>query len=197
MRGLLTITGLLVLGIQLSYKGAPQDSEAPAEPAPPEAPEEATAVDLTVTSEAFADGEAIPVVYTCDGEDRSPPLAWSELPEGTASVAVFCDDPDAPGGTWIHWVLYGLPAGTVALDESAAAQEPPAGGFHGLNSWKKAAWGGPCPPPGPGHRYVFTVVALDAPLDLPAGAPRDAVDEAIQGHVLARGTVMGRYKRAN
>ena len=145
---------------------------------------------LSFTSPAFEYGETIPKRYTCDGEDVSPPLTWGEAPEGTHAWVLMMDDPDAPMGTWVHWVLYDLPAETTALPAGAQGV-----GTLGRNSWGRNDYGGPCPPPGKPHRYFFRLYALDAPLGLPPGATKAQVERAMQGHILAQGEWMGRYGR--
>ncbi len=151
---------------------------------------------LTLTSTAFADGAPIPARHTCEGEDLSPPLAFSGVPSGARSLALVVDDPDAPDPAapktvWVHWVVHDLPPDTAGLPEGGAL---PAGARQGLNDWKRAAYGGPCPPIGR-HRYYFKLYALDAPLgDL--GAPtKAALLEAMRGHVLAEGQLMGTYQK--
>ena len=143
---------------------------------------------MRLTSPAFADGETIPVRFTCDGSDVSPALEIADLPEGTACLALIVDDPDAPVGTWDHWVAYDIPAAT-AIPEGVKAL-----GTAGRNSWGETRYGGPCPPVG-GHRYFFRVYALRAPLGLPPGASKKQVLEAMKGRVLAEASLMGRYTR--
>jgi Raf kinase inhibitor-like YbhB/YbcL family protein len=163
---------------------------------PAAGPEEQTAVKLELTSAAFQEGDTIPSRHTCDGPDLSPPLAWSAPPDGAQSLALTCDDPDAPVGTWVHWLLYDLPPDATALAEGIPPDEEPAtGGRHGRNSWGEVGYGGPCPPPGPAHRYFFKLYALDVRLDLPAGATQKELLKAIEGHILAEGQLMGLYKR--
>jgi len=150
---------------------------------------------FALTSTAFAPGEPIPQKYTCDGEDISPPLQWSDPPQGTQSFALICDDPDAPVGTWVHWVLYNLPAETRALPEAIPPDaELPDGSRHGRNSWRRLDYGGPCPPSGT-HRYFFKLYALDTMLDLKAGAGKKQLLRAMEGHILAQTEVMGVYSR--
>ena len=153
--------------------------------------EERGATTLTVSSSAFANGEAIPRKYTGEGEDTSPPLSWEGAPEGTKSLVLICDDPDAPRAEpWVHWVLFNIPAGTTWLKESSR------GGSEGKNSWGKPGYGGPMPPPGHGtHHYHFKVYALNSTLSLKAGAAKEEVLAAIEGHVLARGELVGTYER--
>jgi hypothetical protein len=148
-----------------------------------------------LTSAAFAAGEPIPPQYTCDGEDISPPLEWSEPPAGTQSLALICDDPDAPVGTWVHWVLFNLPAGARALPEAVPSDADLSdGGRHGNNSWRRLGYGGPCPPSAT-HRYFFKLYALDTALDLAAGASKKELLGAMEGHVLAQAELMGVYSR--
>ena len=152
---------------------------------------------FTLTSTAFRDGAAIPVKHTCDGVDVSPPLAWSDAPAGTRSFAFIADDPDAPAGAWVHWLLYNLPAAVSELPENVAKVESLdlGGARQGRNDFRRPGYGGPCPPPGPAHRYVFTLYALDAPLTLKAGAQRKDVETAMEGHVLGSAQLMGTYAR--
>ena len=152
-------------------------------------------VTFTLSSTAFANGKPIPARYTCDGEDISPPLQWNEPPTGTRSFALVMDDPDAPMGTWVHWVLFDLPPESRALPEAVPSQGTLADGSrHGLNSWGRTDYGGPCPPRGT-HRYYFRLYALDAPLGLAVGASREEVLAAMSGHVLAQAELMGTYSR--
>ena len=151
---------------------------------------------LTLTSAAFRDGETIPVVHTCDGEDLSPPLAWSGAPVETRSFALICDDPDAPRGTWVHWLLWNLPADAVELGQGIPPRpELPSGARQGLNDGGDLGYSGPCPPPGPPHRYFFRLHALDTSLNLPPGVNRSDSEAAMGGHVLAQGSLMGTYGR--
>ena len=148
-----------------------------------------------LTSTAFVPGKAIPRKYTCDGEDISPPLAWSDPPAGTQSFALICDDPDAPGGTWDHWILYDLSPASRGLPAAVFGDSDlPGGGQHGQNSWKRLDYGGPCPPHGT-HRYFFKLYALDSRLDLPGGTTKVQLLVALEGHILAEAELMGTYKR--
>jgi Raf kinase inhibitor-like YbhB/YbcL family protein len=148
-----------------------------------------------LTSPVFAPGESIPTRYTCDGDDISPPLAWTDPPAGTQSLALICDDPDAPVGTWVHWVLYNLPPDARSLPEAVPSDaDLPRGGRHGENSWRRLGYGGPCPPSGT-HRYFFKLYALDTVLDLDAGVDKKQVLRAMEGHVLAEAELMGVYSR--
>ena len=151
---------------------------------------------LTLKSSAFAAGATIPKKHTCDAEDVSPPLTWSDPPAGTQSFALIVDDPDAPVGTWVHWVLYDLPVTARELPEGVAKQEQlPSGARQGRNDFRKTGYGGPCPPPGKPHRYFFKLYALDGKLNLKAGATKADIEQAMQGHILAQGELMGRYGR--
>jgi Raf kinase inhibitor-like YbhB/YbcL family protein len=145
---------------------------------------------------AFESGADIPELFTCDGSNLSPALTWTAPPEGTQSLALIVDDPDAPRGTWVHWVLYDLPATDRELPEGV---EPRAtlrsGARQGRNDFGKTGYGGPCPPAGPPHRYYFRLFALDATLQLKAGAKRPQVDRTMDGHILATAELMGRYRR--
>jgi Raf kinase inhibitor-like YbhB/YbcL family protein len=153
------------------------------------------AMTFEVTSSAFAQGEPIPVKYTCDGDDISPPLAWGDPQEGVRSFALINDDPDAPVGTWVHWVLFNLPADARSLPERVPPDaELPDGSRHGQNSWRRLGYGGPCPPSGT-HRYFFKLYALDAALELDPGADKKQVIEAMEGHILAEAELMGVYSR--
>jgi Raf kinase inhibitor-like YbhB/YbcL family protein len=151
---------------------------------------------LTVTSTAFKEGESIPKQHTGDGKDTSPPLHWTAPPSGTKSLALICDDPDAPRGTWVHWVLFNLPADTHGLPEGVPAHGTiDNGAVQGKNDFRKLGYGGPAPPPGKPHRYFFKLYALDTVLTLSAGATKADVAAAMKGHVLDEGQLMGVYKR--
>lgn len=150
---------------------------------------------INVGSTAFTEAGMIPRQYTCDGEDMSPPLSWSGIPEGTKSIAIIADDPDAPGGMWVHWVVYNLPPDLKGLPENVPAQKTLAkGGIQGQTDFRRIGYGGPCPPSGT-HRYFFKVYALDAILDLDPGAIKKRLLNAMEGHILAEGELMGKYKR--
>jgi len=149
-----------------------------------------------VTSTAFLPGEMIPKKFTCDGPDVSPPLAWNAPPAGTESFALIVDDPDAPVGTWVHWVLYDLPASAREIAEGVTKQEQlPSGARQGRNDFGKIGYGGPCPPPGKPHRYFFKLYALDAKPNLKAGATKADVERALKGRILGQAELMGRYGR--
>lgn len=149
-----------------------------------------------LTSSAFADGDLMPARYTCDGKDVSPPLAWHNPPEKTRSLALVCDDPDAPLMTWVHWVLYNIPPDEKQLPEDIQSVEVLENGArHGRNSWQKHRYGGPCLPGKKPHRYVFRLYALDTVLDLEAGAKKKHVLRAMTGHVVVEARLTGRYTR--
>jgi Raf kinase inhibitor-like YbhB/YbcL family protein len=157
---------------------------------------EGSAMALALTSTAFKAGETIPQKYTCDGQDVSPPLAWTDPPAATRGFALVCDDPDAPSGTFVHWVLWGLPAAARSLPEGV----PPTptvedGGRQGRNDFKRTGYGGPCPPPGAPHRYFFRLYALDATVDLAPVATKADLLKAIEGHTVGQAELMGRYAR--
>jgi Raf kinase inhibitor-like YbhB/YbcL family protein len=175
-------------------RSTPTDSVLPDDPA---------RLTIRLRSPAFADGGAIPPVYTCDGKDISPPLTWSGVPEAALSLALIGDDPDAPRGTWTHWVLYDLTPDVTGLPEGLPPENPPHLGSaqgagddmrQGRNDFGRIGYGGPCPPGGT-HRYVFRLYALDARLNLEPGATRDQVLHASKGHVLAEGRLVGTYSR--
>jgi len=160
------------------------------------AQEKGGTMSLQISSAAFSAGEAIPRKFTCDGPDASPQLKWNDPPTNTQSIALIMDDPDAPGGTWVHWVLYDLPANNRELSEGVAKQEQlPSGARQGRNDFGKIGYGGPCPPPGKPHRYFFKLYALDAKLGLKAGATKADVERAMKGHVLAQTELIGKYGR--
>jgi Raf kinase inhibitor-like YbhB/YbcL family protein len=151
---------------------------------------------MKVTSSAFQAGQAIPTKYTCEGEDISPPLQWSGVPAGAKSLALICDDPDAPVGRWVHWVLYDLPVMTTDLAEKVPASETLSfGAKQGTNDFKRIGYGGPCPPPGKPHRYYFRLYALDADLLLKPGASKQELLRAMDGHILAEAQLSGIYQR--
>ena len=154
-------------------------------------------MDLMLTSEAFASGGTIPTQYTCEGADISPPLMWEGAPDDVQSFALICDDPDAPNGTWSHWVLYNIPPAKESLAEDIPGDaELPWGGVHGRNDFGDLGYGGPCPPPGPAHRYYFRLYALDMKIDLPAGATRQQVIDWMRGHIITETELVGRFARS-
>ncbi len=154
---------------------------------------------LTLTSPAFTEGGEIPARYTCEGDDISPPLAWSAPPVGTQSLALIVDDPDAPDPkapkmTWVHWVLYNLSPTASSLPEGLGREALPAGTREGLNDWKRPGYGGPCPPVGR-HRYFFKLYALDTVLPDLGRVTKARLEEAIRGHVLAHTELVGTYEK--
>ncbi len=150
---------------------------------------------ISLTSSAFPDGKTIPAKHTCDDKDISPSLRWSDPPEGTQSFVVICDDPDAPSGTWVHWLLYNIPGDTRSLPEAVPiAPNLANGSSNGKNSWNNYGYGGPCPPSGT-HLYVFKIYALDTVLNIDAGANRKILYKIMEEHVLARGELTGTYSR--
>jgi len=152
-------------------------------------------MEIKITSPAFEQGGLIPARYTCDGADVSPPLQWAEVPEATKSIALISDDPDAPVGTWVHWVLYNLPPETRELAENIPPEQTlPDGAGQGITDFGRVGYGGPCPPSGT-HRYFFKIYALDAELTLPADAGKRELIGAMQGHILAEGQLIGKYRR--
>ena len=151
---------------------------------------------IKLTSSTFNDGELIPRKYTYDGEDVSPPLHWSGVPASTKALVLVVDDPDAPGGTWVHWLVYDLPPELTSLPENiASAMEHAGSAKQGMNDFRKIGYGGPCPPSGM-HRYYFKLYALDAKPSLNnPGTSKDEVLKQLAGHTIAQGELMGRYKR--
>lgn len=151
---------------------------------------------LTLSSAAFKAGEAIPRRYTADGMDVSPPLRWKHVPPGCRSLAVTADDPDAPAGVWVHWVLYNLPPSAAEIPEGVAVEKSLVGGIkQGKNDFGRFGYGGPSPPPGKAHRYFFRLYALDVLLDLSPEATQKQLLEAMEGHILAQAELMGTYQR--
>ena len=150
---------------------------------------------LTITSDAFAHGQSIPAKYTCVGRNISPALSWGEPPAGTQSFALIMDDPDASGGTWVHWLLYNIPAAARSLPEDLAVtgKNVPEG-QGGENSWGDIGYGGPCTPSGT-HRYFFKIYALDETVGLLPGANKGELLKAMQGHILAQGELMGTFSK--
>ncbi|MDO8519763.1 MAG: YbhB/YbcL family Raf kinase inhibitor-like protein [Deltaproteobacteria bacterium] len=147
---------------------------------------------LLINSSAFDVNGLIPNKYTCDGRDVSIPLSWSGIPAGTKSITLIMDDPDAPVGTWDHWILFNMPSGTTELPEDI--KNLPAGTRQGKNSWGKTGYGGPCPPDKE-HRYFFKLYALDSLLELKEGVAKKDLEKAMQGHILGKAELIGRYDR--
>lgn len=150
---------------------------------------------MELSSTVFKHGASIPKQYSCDGPNISPPLQWSGTPQNTQSFTLIVDDPDAPRGTWVHWILFNIPPGVVALPENIMKTRTiPNGARQGMNDFREIGYGGPCPPGGK-HRYNFTLYALDTELMIDPGSLRAAVEKAMQGHVLATSQLMGTYQR--
>ena len=150
---------------------------------------------MEIKSSAFGHNEIIPKLYTCDDKDISPPLSWSDLPDKTKSLALICDDPDAPMGTWVHWVIYNIRPKPNELPAKVLSQEKtPFGAYQGINSWGKIGYGGPCPPSGT-HRYFFKLYALDEILALPDKPTKEQLEKAVKDHVLEKAELIGKYKR--
>jgi len=151
---------------------------------------------FAISSPSFQNGGNIPKKFTCDGADVSPQLQWTSPPAGAQSFALIADDPDAPVGTWTHWVLYDLPAQSASLPEGVAkVDELPTGGRQGRNDFRRIGYGGPCPPPGKPHRYFFKLYALDKKLNLKSGMSKREIEQAMQGHILGQTELMGKYQR--
>jgi len=150
---------------------------------------------MILTSSDIQDGGLIPVKFTCDGEDVSPGLAWSDIPADTESLAIVCDDPDSPVGTWIHWVLFNIPGEVAHLEGGIQPVEKlDNGAIHGINDFRTLGYGGPCPPNG-SHRYFYRLYALDTFLDLKPGCSKADLMEAMKGRILAQVSLMGKYGR--
>jgi Raf kinase inhibitor-like YbhB/YbcL family protein len=184
---------VVIILVPLVFKVARANSESlPLSPAA----NGGNAMSLSISSPSFSSGEAIPKKFTCDGADVSPQLVWTEPPAGTKSLALLVDDPDAPVGNWNHWTMWNLPASARGLAEAVKKETTlPDGSEQGKNDFRKAGYNGPCPPPGKPHRYYFKLFALDAKLDLKAGASKRELEAAMKGHILAQVEWMGRYGR--
>jgi Raf kinase inhibitor-like YbhB/YbcL family protein len=153
------------------------------------------ASEMKLTSAAFKEGQPIPPPYTCDGVNVSPPLEWTGVPSSAKTLAIICDDPDAPSGNWVHWVLYNLPAANLGLIENVpTTAQVKGGGLQGTNDFRKIGYGGPCPPSGT-HRYFFKLYALDGELPLKAGATKSELLKAMEGHIAGQTQLMGTYHR--
>ena len=186
------------LAVPDDHSGRANDTCTTCHQAPEEEVEEAPSeeIEMEITSTAFQAGETIPTRYSCDGQDISPALSWSGVPEGTQSFALILDDPDAPGGTFTHWVIFNIPAETLELEEARpTSPQLPNGALQGRNSFGAIGYGGPCPPQGTLHHYHFVIYALDETLDLTAGASKAQVLNAMQGHILAQAEIIGTYQR--
>ncbi len=150
---------------------------------------------MTITSTAFKEGGMIPAKYTCDGQDVSPPLQWQGVPGDTQGIALISDDPDASAGTWVHWVMWNIPAHKTGLQEDVPPDPKlPDGTCQGISDFRRPGYGGPCPPGGT-HRYYFRIYALDTRLDLPDRTNKAGLVKAMKGHILAQGELMGTYRR--
>lgn len=151
---------------------------------------------IAIASEIISDGSKIPLKYTCDDGDISPPLIWDLIPENTESFAILCEDPDAPGGTFIHWILFNIPPDTKELPAGIKEEKKlDNGAIHGQNDFGRLGYGGPCPPSGTEHRFIFKIFALDTMLNLKSGISINQFSNAIQGHVLDKGELIGMYGR--
>ena len=152
---------------------------------------------IQISSSAFENGGEIPKKYSCDHDDVSPPLEWSGIPVNTKSLALIMDDPDAPAGTWVHWVLYNIPPSLDNIPEAVQVTPEVVGiGLQGKNDFRKIGYGGPCPPFGRSHRYFFKLFALDALLDLRSGISKNELLDGMQGHILGEGELIGLYSRS-
>lgn len=147
-------------------------------------------MEINLISSAFSNGDMIPNRYTCDAENISPPLSWSKIPEGTGSLVLIVDDPDAPAGTWVHWILYNIPA-----DQNGFLEGEKDIGIEGINNFGNLGYGGPCPPKDQTHRYFFKLYALATILELEAGVTKEILEGAMEDHILAEGQLMGQYQR--
>jgi len=155
-----------------------------------------TAMGFELKSSAFAPSGMIPRKHTCDGSDLSPALEWTGVPDGTRTLALICDDPDAPMGTWVHWVLYNLPGDESGLPEGISPTETiEQGALQGINDFGRIGYGGPCPPPGKPHRYSFRLYALDEKVSLAPGASKRDLMRALENHILGQAELMGKYGR--
>lgn len=191
------LVALILLALSACQKGSSPAPQNTAQPTPTAAPNSSPALKgaIKLTSEAFADNGMMPPKYTCDGDNVSPPLKWEGVPEKAKMLALIADDPDAPNGTWTHWLLFNLSASAKELPENIPPENQPASvATHGTNDFKKLGYGGPCPPSGT-HRYFFKLYALDVELKLDAGATKDELLKAMEGHVLAEGQLVGKYEK--
>src|SRR4030067_528268 len=174
---------LISLGFMLLLAGCKADAAVPAS-------EGVVDMSIQITSTAFNEGDKIPRLYTCDDANVSPPLTWTGVPTTTVSLALVMDDPDAPAGTWVHWVLYNLSPNLTGLEQGKSGN-----GVDGKNDFNRSGYGGPCPPRGSTHRYFIKLYALDIQLDIKAGATKTQVENAMRGHILTQGQLMGRFGR--
>jgi len=188
--GALLLSNVIACGGRRESAHPPEISQSPVSNPSPQKSE------LKITSTAFKEGEAIPRGYTCDGANVSPPLEWAGVPKSAKTIAIIADDPDAPAGTWVHWVFYNLPADGLGLVENTPQTETlNGGGVQGKNDFDKIGYGGPCPPSGT-HRYFFKFYALDGELTLKPGATKDEVEKAMAGHIVGQAQLMGTYRRS-
>ncbi|MFZ3200433.1 MAG: YbhB/YbcL family Raf kinase inhibitor-like protein [Candidatus Acidiferrales bacterium] len=187
--------GALVLEAALVFATAPWQTSPPAEGAQGSGEQKERVMAFPLTAAAFENGGWIPRKYTCDGADVSPALAWGEPPAGTQSFALIVDDPDAPTGTWVHWVLYDLPGRARAVPEGLSRdRELPDGTRQGRNDFGKIGYNGPCPPRGAVHRYFFKLYALNLEINLPPGATKSELEQAMTNHVVAEAEILGRFQ---
>jgi hypothetical protein len=179
-----------------SFQNPGHPSPAQSAKAPDSSSQGGRTVAFVLKTTAFPLGGSIPKKYTCDGGDLSPALSWSNPPEGTQSFTLIADDPDAPVGTWTHWIIWNIPATATTLPEGMAkAQESADGTRQGTNDFKRIGYGGPCPPPGKPHRYFFKLYALGAKLEVKPGGSRQELERAMKGRMLSQVEIMGRYGR--
>lgn len=151
---------------------------------------------MKITSDAFGEGQHIPVKYTCKGENVSPELSWDDVPDSAKTLALIVDDPDAPGMTWVHWVIYNIPATRHELPENISKTTTLSDGtLQGKNSFSNIGYGGPCPPSGPAHHYHFKIYALDTRLDAKSGLTKAELLATMRGHIMAQGELIGLFKR--
>lgn len=189
------ILTLITMGFCLFVSCANRSQVTTSENNPSASPQTQSNSQMTLRSNAFKDSQPIPRGYTCDGANVSPPLEWTNVPKSARSLAIIADDPDAPAGTWVHWVIYNLPPDTLGVIESTPTLETlSGGGLQGTNDFKKIGYGGPCPPSGT-HRYFFKIYALDTELPLKPGATKSELEKAMEGHNLAQAQLVGTYHR--
>ena len=187
-------TLLMVLLLAASCSGDKQSQQETGEVTPQET-KGADTMAMAITSDAFAEGDTIPKQYTCDGADISPPLKWTGIPEGAKSLALISDDPDAPSGMWVHWVLFNIPPEIDGLPSNMPKSDTlDIGAVHGVTDFGRPGYGGPCPPSGT-HRYYFKHYALDTLLNLSGQVDKKQLEEAMEGHVLESAQLMGKYSR--
>lgn len=186
---------LILLVGMLAFNACAKSQQPVAQPHATPATQQQQKSEMKVTSDAFKDGEAIPRGYTCDGANISPPFEWSGVPKSAKTIAITTDDPDAPAGTWVHWVLYNLPADGLGVIENTPQTETlKGGGMQGKNDFMKIGYGGPCPPSGT-HRYFFKFYALDSELPLKPGATKAELEKAMEGHIVGQAQLVGTYRR--